>query len=433
MRWAVVFLSVLALLGCRQEAEPPAKPGAGTGVTKVENTEDVVRQMAEYLQAQKSFRFDVRTTMRIEARGMKDEMESQHAVRFQRPNRLVMELMEVQQRSVGATVVSDGKQLYTYLPALQRYSVDDAPDSFDSPEQMAGVMMTMGQTAPFILGLLAEDVYTAMMEGVIGSEYLGVADVDGVPCHHGKFIQNDVDWEIWVDAGERPLIRKLVPDIAKALAASRAAGMMKDARMEMSVAFTNWDVGVKLTDADFAFTPPENAQKVDSLFQSLPGGPRPPHPLLGRQAPTFSLGMLDGGQMDLQQHLGKQVILLDFWATWCGPCQEAMPKLAAVAERFKDRGVVFYAVNLQEEAEQARKFLKDQNLEIPVAMDADGNVGNLFAVSAIPQTVLIGKDGKVQVVHTGLSPDLEQKLAQELEDLLAGKDLAAEALKEPGE
>jgi peroxiredoxin len=83
---------------------------------------------------------------------------------------------------------------------------------------------------------------------------------------------------------------------------------------------------------------------------------------------------------------------------------------------------------LQEDAETIRKFLEEQKLEVPVALDIEGAVAAEYGVTGIPQTVIIGTDGKVQVVHVGFSENLQQQLTAELNDLLAGKDLAAAEL-----
>ena len=230
-------------------------------------------------------------------------------------------------------------------------------------------------------------------------------------------------------------MRKIVPDLSKQFA--QAGGMLKDAKMEYVVTLSDWNVEPKFADADFAFAPPEGATKVDSLFEGLAGAEEEgPHPLLGDAAPAFKTVGLDDKPIDLAAHVGKDVILLDFWATWCGPCVEAMPEVDGVAKKFADRGLVFYAVNVAEDAETIKEFLKTSKLEVPVAMDADGKITQSYGVEGIPQTVLIGKDGKVQVVHVGFSDNLADQLTQQVEDLLAGKDLAAEVLaksKDEGE
>jgi thiol-disulfide isomerase/thioredoxin len=229
-------------------------------------------------------------------------------------------------------------------------------------------------------------------------------------------------------------VRKIVPDLTKQFV--NAEGFMQGAKMEYVVTLKDWNVEPKFTEADFAFTPPDGAAKVENLFEGLADAAaeeEAPHALIGQPAPPFKTVGLDDKPIDLAAHVGKDIVMLDFWATWCGPCVEAMPKVDGVAKKFADRGLVFYAVNVQEDIETIKEFLKTSELEVPVAMDADGKITESYGVSGIPQTVLIGKDGKVQVVHIGYSDSLGEHLSQQVEDLLAGKDLAAEALKKAEE
>jgi len=148
-----------------------------------------------------------------------------------------------------------------------------------------------------------------------------------------------------------------------------------------------------------------------------------PNELVGKPAPEFTANLLDGGKIDLASHRGKDVVVLDFWATWCGPCVAALPILSKVTEAYKDKGVVFYAMNQREEAETISAFLKAKKLDVSVALD-EGKIGSLYGVTGIPQSVIIDKNGVVQVVHVGFSPSLEQRLPQELDAVLAGKNLA---------
>ncbi len=171
--------------------------------------------------------------------------------------------------------------------------------------------------------------------------------------------------------------------------------------------------------------------KVGSLMEMITGRAveKPqPHPLLGKPAPPIDLKLLGGGKLDLASLKGKKIVILDFWATWCGPCVQAMPIIDQVAAKFKDQGVELYAVNLQEMPDDIKAFLEETKLEVPVALDTDGEVAGAYLAEAIPQTVIVGKDGTVQVVTIGLLPNLEASLTKNLESLIAGKDLAAETL-----
>jgi hypothetical protein len=107
--------------------------------------------------------------------------------------------------------------------------------------------------------------------------------------------------------------------------------------------------------------------------------------------------------------------------------------LVEVAADYKDKGVVFCAVNEQEKPEQIHKFLKEKKLAMTVALDSEGAVGAAYQAEAIPLLVLIDKKGVVQSVHVGYNPAIKTTLRKELDALLAGKDLAKEALRDAKE
>jgi peroxiredoxin len=144
---------------------------------------------------------------------------------------------------------------------------------------------------------------------------------------------------------------------------------------------------------------------------------------VGEVAPVFSLQSLDGTTVDLQSYIGKNIVVLDFWATWCGPCVMSLPILTDVTEAFKDRDVVFIGVNQGEGPDEIKAFLSEQKLAFDVALDTEAVVAGKYKVNGIPQTVVIGKSGKVEAVHVGVSPVLRQQLKSQLNTLAAGKSL----------
>lgn len=139
---------------------------------------------------------------------------------------------------------------------------------------------------------------------------------------------------------------------------------------------------------------------------------------MGKQAPTFKVDLLAGGQFDLAEHQGKHVVLLDFWATWCGPCRMAMPALVDVAKEYKDQNVLYFAVNLKEDADTVRQFLKKEKLEIQVPLDKEGDVAAKYGVRGIPTMVIVDKAGLIQKVHVGYSPTLKAELKKSLDKLV---------------
>ncbi|HEY2343892.1 MAG TPA: redoxin domain-containing protein [Chthoniobacteraceae bacterium] len=153
--------------------------------------------------------------------------------------------------------------------------------------------------------------------------------------------------------------------------------------------------------------------------------------LVGQAGPAFSAPQVGGGSFDLAAHKGKDVVVLDFWATWCGPCVAALPIITDVTNSMKDKGVVFCAVNEGDEEATIRQFLDAKKLGPTVGMD-DGKIGHLYGVQGIPQTVIIDKQGVVQTIHIGFGPNLRELLTQQLEAVLDGKSLIKpKVLSEP--
>jgi thiol-disulfide isomerase/thioredoxin len=142
--------------------------------------------------------------------------------------------------------------------------------------------------------------------------------------------------------------------------------------------------------------------------------------MLQKPAPDFSIPLLDGGTFKLSAHRGK-VVVLDFWASWCGPCRKGLPVLAKLAEDTASRGVIVCAVNQQEDADTIREFLADEKLKLTVSLDSDGKVGEAYGVRGIPMTVVIDPLGTVRAVHTGFSPTLGAELKAETEAALEVK------------
>jgi thiol-disulfide isomerase/thioredoxin len=148
--------------------------------------------------------------------------------------------------------------------------------------------------------------------------------------------------------------------------------------------------------------------------------------LVGKPAPDFELALLDGARFHLAARKGK-IVVLDFWATWCGPCLQAMPQVDRVAHEFAGRGVELVAVNLQEEPKPIRALLERLKLNPTVVLDRDGRVAEQYLASAIPQTVLIDRDGKVARVFVGSSPRLGDDLREALDSLLKDPPRTSEA------
>lgn len=133
--------------------------------------------------------------------------------------------------------------------------------------------------------------------------------------------------------------------------------------------------------------------------------PAAPPPL----APSFTLAS-DAGTVSLDSLRGRAV-LVDFWASWCGPCRKSFPWLKSMQEKYGAKGLTIVAINVDKDREAADKFLSEFPTPFVVAYDPDGKVAELFHVAAMPSTYVIDLEGRIAYAHRGFEP----KKAPEIE------------------
>lgn len=162
-----------------------------------------------------------------------------------------------------------------------------------------------------------------------------------------------------------------------------------------------------------------NAQEPDWDVAASDGGNSASALMIGEVADDFELPLLDGSTFRLKDHADK-IIVLDFWATWCGPCVAALPDYIAATSEFDSSKVIFVAVNQQEASDQIRGFLAERTLSPIVALDRSGAIGQQFQVSGIPHTVILGKGNVVEDVHVGYQQGGGESLQIAIQQLLDG-------------
>jgi thiol-disulfide isomerase/thioredoxin len=126
---------------------------------------------------------------------------------------------------------------------------------------------------------------------------------------------------------------------------------------------------------------------------------------VGREAPKFKLPDLSGQEVSLDQHKGK-VVMLDFWATWCGPCRMSMPILEGIQKEYSN-DLTLLAINLQEPRDGVRDFVRENAIHSRVLLDESGKTGETYGAGAIPMQVLIDRQGVVRYIVSGVRPASE--------------------------
>jgi len=139
--------------------------------------------------------------------------------------------------------------------------------------------------------------------------------------------------------------------------------------------------------------------------------------LEGQAAPDFALKSSTGENLRLSEYRGD-VVMINFWATWCGPCRQEMPLLDELYTRYERVGFNLLGVNIDDDSRRAMQMIEELGVNFPVLFDASKKVSELYEVNAMPVTVLVDREGNVRYVHHGYKPGYEDKYLDQVRSLL---------------
>ncbi len=373
---------------------------------------------------------------------------------FVRPNKLSLAAGPVQ-------LISDGKTLTTTIVPLKKYMTGPAPEHVtvetfrEGPVGAAIFGGPSGVPMYILVNLLTAPEPVKAIEQLGGSLQLAADD--------------DKGQAILIDQADGPDLRLVVDPATKLLKAvdlvidPKALEESAQQGRPIKVAKLGWNSGTVTTEAaqapTFAFEAPAGFTKVDS-FQDHQDGDGEEEKfavdeLVGQPAPDFTLTVLDGPDKTktvTKADLAGKVVVIDFWATWCGPCMIELPEIQKLVDELEKGKKEVLVVALSQDRDPAElaevrklveKTLKEKKIDFSgksvaaVALDPSNTVGESFQVEGLPTLVILDGKGVVQATHVGFSPDIREKLTLEIDTLLAGKPLprpakeAEEAAKKP--
>lgn len=426
-RWFALGCCLLlyGTLGCRRSTYSSSSQSAPASGSEV-----LERMLAAYRQAETyQDGGQVRLSFKRQQPKQGDDAEVNqswdYSVALERPNKLRMHVYQ-------AVAVCDGKQLHATLDFEQvagQVLTRSAPekmkssDVYGSDPLLAGVLHEGGAAGPpVVLSFLLDDAALApVLEGAGKPKLLAPEKIDDRSCYRVEVERPDGRLVFWVDQKSYVLRRLEYPTKDFAKSVEEQEGPVSD--LALVVELTGAQLDGEIDRAAFEFEAPEGARLVEQ-FVTAP-------PLLGQPIAEFKFVGLDGQEVTRESLLGK-VVVLDFWATWCEPCLKSLPNLQKAADRYRENDqVAFLAVSVDAEDvknEQVADALAKIGVTLPVARDAHQLAPAAFLIEALPTTVLLGPDGKVQDFEAAYNPDLAEQLGVKIEKLLAGQNIYEETL-----
>lgn len=426
----IVFLVVPLLLA--------AAPADGQVLT----IDELADRMARKISSIRTLRQKAAWTMQMEMGGMVSKTEMAEDIVFERPNRL-------NYRSHNSQLVSDGRNLYHRSSMTGKY-------------KQKSIDQSLAQTLAESEGLLeAMTDKEALLSDDPKQKLLAITDIAGVEILPDEDRAGRAHWvvrinlksgplgrggqmspiKIWIDQ-QTGLVRAAASEGSNPATPSAPAADTEDEEEENPAApiletmkFTyqvlSSEIDQPVSDSDFHFVPGPRDKKVepDADFAG-----RPPvssrqierFALSGQPAPDFELALLEGPMFKLSEKKGS-VVVIDFWATWCGPCLRALPHMRDLETRFSGKNVVFLGISTDrlDQAAKVKEVWTKHEIGYACGIDVS-QLGKLYKVHGIPCVVLIDQNGVVQGRRVGFSETSHEFLKADIETLLSGKSLAVD-------
>lgn len=400
----------------------------GYGPATAQTAEQVLRNMAAAYRHAAGYADMGRLRLRFERGDLDVDETANFSVVMARPNKLRLQCYQ-------ATVVSDGRQLRAAIDDLEGQVLSrEAPDSLELEnilidDVLVGVLTEgIAGSAPQLALLLTDDPLTAILEGGQPPRLIEPATWEDRPCYRVAVARPDGELVFWIDQ-QSHLLRRIdypVEGLREQLAAE--GDVLK---LALWAEFRGARFDDRIDDASFHFEMPGQAKLVSQFdVRSLVPPPPPPTKLLGQRIGDFEFTALDGSTVSRASLEGK-IVVLDFWATWCGPCVKSLPVLNEVRQKLRGReDVVFLAVSIDEsdvDDNALRETFAKLGVDVPIVRDTQRAAQQVFQIEGIPNLFVLGPDGTVQDNEVGINEQLLEQLPARLAALAAGENIFPQA------
>ncbi len=342
---------------------------------------------------------------------------------FQRPNLIHI---KAKNPSLGPTeVISDGMMIVNHIGRQKQYRQRKAPEILTFGDLKDPTLVGLSALMSVHKILLSEDAVGELLGGVEEVEEVGHENLEGHPTTIVELtteLDSTYRVRLWIGEDDflirKAMFRMRTTGLAESMP-EEMRSMMQDMTMHLEEKHLGIAINPSFSEEIFTFKPPEDTELVERSGQL--GRRRPPSrpidtsELVGQGAPNFILEDLNGNEVRLTDFKGK-VLIVDFWATWCGPCRQEIPIFVTLQSQYASRGFSMIGISTDEDPEVVRSFAKEYKMNYPSLM-ADARIRRAYGVNtAIPTTFVIDGKGTIRYRYVGVPPDqlIFQKNVEEL-------------------
>jgi peroxiredoxin/outer membrane lipoprotein-sorting protein len=368
-------------------------------------------KVADRYSSLKQYQFEGTVTVTVMAKGAATEVEMQTVMMSDGPSKSRTEMMSP---VFGMVTVTNGDTTWVYLSALNQYMKkptaelekkgrDVVNDNFSAVGGFGDMLQAQANAL--------QDINKRVKQARILREETIYPQGTGIDCVVIEVEQEPADGPakdkpasivrtLWVEKARLLIVRHQI------LVKMKGGEEGGDTEMKTVSLLRTARINEPIPESSFTFAPPSGAKLVDdfaapstakrNVADTATG--EPASRFVGKEADDFKLKDLNGKKVELKSLRGN-VVVLDFWATWCAPCREEMPHLEKLHREFKDKGLMIVGINT-EDAKAARSFMKKYDYTFMTLID-DGNASVIYRVEAIPTVFVLDKEGKITSHYIG--------------------------------